>query len=299
MITESADAFIKYLKYLESRKDEKGLICFGLGDWCYVGYTDDMLPKTPLIVTDSVISMDIAKKVAFLLKAVGLNEQAKYADEQYKSYKKAIRENLVDFEQMAVEGNCQTSQAMGLYYDVFEGDERKAAFDVLLELIHETDDHIDLGVLGGRVIFHVLSDFGYTDLALKMITRPDYPSYGNWLKRGATTLWENFAPDSVNSANHHFWGDISAWFIKTLAGINYNPDGNDLKRVLIKPHFAKSLQNAQGFYDSPYGKILSSWKRNGETVELTVDAPDDIKIEVRLPEGYSVKTGNAKVFIRQ
>ncbi|MBO4433694.1 MAG: family 78 glycoside hydrolase catalytic domain [Clostridia bacterium] len=299
MITESADAFIKYLKYLESRKDEKGLICFGLGDWCYVGYTDDMLPKTPLIVTDSVISMDIAKKVAFLLKAVGLNEQAKYADEQYKSYKKAIRENLVDFEQMAVEGNCQTSQAMGLYYDVFEGDERKAAFDVLLKLIHETDDHIDLGVLGGRVIFHVLSDFGYTDLALKMITRPDYPSYGNWLKRGATTLWENFAPDSVNSANHHFWGDISAWFIKTLAGINYNPDGNDLKRVLIKPHFAKSLQNAQGFYDSPYGKILSSWKRNGETVELTVDAPDDIKIEVRLPEGYSVKTGNAKVFIRQ
>ena len=28
-----------------------------------------------------------------------------------------------------------------------------------------------------------------------MITRPDYPSYGNWIARGATTLWELFQPE--------------------------------------------------------------------------------------------------------
>ena len=33
---------------------------------------------------------------------------------------------------------------------------------------------------------------GEVDLAYNMIVRPDYPSYGNWVKRGATTLWEGF-----------------------------------------------------------------------------------------------------------
>ena len=299
MITESADAFIRYIKYLETRKDENGLICFGLGDWCYVGYTDDMPPKTPLIVTDSVISMDIAKKVAFMLEAVGMKSEAEYAKRQYEAYRKAIRDNLICFDTMTFEGNCQTSQAMGLYYGIFENEEREKAFDVLLKLIHDADDHMDLGVLGGRVIFHVLSDFGYTDLALHMITRPDYPSYGNWLKRGATTLWENFAPDFVNSPNHHFWGDISAWFIKALAGINYNPEGVDFKKVLIKPHFPKALSNAEGFYDTPYGKITSSWKRNGDKIELTVNKPGSIEAEIVLPEGYSEKGGNVKVIFNQ
>ena len=55
-----------------------------------------------------------------------------------------------------------------------------------------------------------------------MITRPDYPSYGNWIARGATTLWELFQPegsDRIGSLNHHFWGDISSWFTQALSGI--------------------------------------------------------------------------------
>ncbi|MBO4733023.1 MAG: hypothetical protein J5662_00965, partial [Clostridia bacterium] len=196
-------------------------------------------------------------------------------------------------------GNCQSSQAMGLYYGVFEPEEKQRAFEALLKFIREADDHIDLGILGGRVIFHTLSEFGYTDLALKMITRSDYPSYGNWLKRGATTLWENFDPVFVNSSNHCFWGDISAWFIKVLAGINYNPEGNNLKEVLIKPHFPDKLQSAKAYYESPYGKIESFWKRNGDTVELTVNTPDGFSVKVLLPRGYSVENKNAKIFINR
>ena len=50
-------------------------------------------------------------------------------------------------------------------------------------------------MLGGRVIYRVLAENGYIDLAYNMIVRPDYPSYGNWIKRGATTLWEGFYPE--------------------------------------------------------------------------------------------------------
>ena len=296
MIAESAEAFIKYLKYLESRKDEKGLIHIGLGDWCHAGRAADN-PKAPLEVTDTVISMDIAEKVAFMLEAAGFGENAGYARKQFESYRKAIRDNLIDFGTMTVKGSCQSCQAMCIYYGVFEPDECKTAFDVLLKYIKEADEHIDVGVLGCRVIFHVLSKFGYSDLAYKMITRPDYPSYGNWIERGATTLWENFAPDSVDSTNHHFWGDISAWFIKRIAGIDYNPDRNDITKLTVKPSFIGKLKNASAYYVSKFGRIEVSWKRNGENIVLEVTIPDGIKAKAELDDEYAFDDGSTSRFI--
>ena len=92
------------------------------------------------------------------------------------------------------------------------------------------------------MIFHVLSRFGYSDLAFKMITREDYPSYGNWVKRGATTLRENFLPDNVASMNHHFWGDVSAWFIKCVAGIRPNPSKHNVNELKIAPSFIEKME---------------------------------------------------------
>ena len=63
-------------------------------------------------------------------------------------------------------------------------------------------------------------------------------------RKGATTLWERFYNDDrMDSMNHHFWGDISAWFIKSLAGIQFNPQGNDITRVDIKPSFDRLSKN--------------------------------------------------------
>lgn len=277
MITEAAEAFIKYFKYLETRKDEKGLLNFGLGDWCHVGrHSPEVMPKAPLIVTDSIISMDLANKATFMFDAVGLVEHKRFAESFASDLRKKIRENLIDFSSMTVFGDCQSCQAMGLFYGIFEPVEEKQAFEKLLTLIREADDHIDIGVLGGRVIFHVLSKYGYSDLAFKMITRPDYPSYGNWIERGATTLWENFDPDFVDSPNHHFWGDISAWFIKTLGGIQVNPTGNNPNEVIIKPHFIEALDYVMASHILPQGEVSVKWTRKGKNIEVVIKKPQNV-----------------------
>ena len=286
MIAEAAEAFIKYFKYLETRKDEKGLLNFGLGDWCHVGrHSPEVIPKAPLIVTDSVISMDLANKAAFMFDVVGLNEYKSYAENFASDLRIKIRENLIDFSTMTVFGECQSCQAIGLFYGIFEPEEENAAFEKLLALISAADDHIDLGVLGGRVIFHVLSKFGYSDLAFKMITRPDYPSYGNWIKRGATTLWENFDPDFVDSPNHHFWGDISAWFIKVLGGININPTGTNPSELVINPHFIDALDFVEASHILPQGEVAVFWKRNHDSIEVKISLPEGVN-------GYFVGGGN-------
>lgn len=286
MIYESADSFIAYLKYLKTRMDEKGLLAIGLGDWCQVGQDGGGEPIAPLIVTDSIMAKDIADKIAFLFNAVGMTEQRDFALQFSEDIMNAIRENLIDFETMTVYGECQTCQAMAIFYNVLRENEKEVAFSKLLEYIRKEDDHMLVGVLGGRVIFHVLTQFGYSDLAYTMITRPDFPSYGNWIERGATTLWEVFTLENKSSMNHHFWGDISGWFIKCIAGIRLNPDGNDVNSVEIKPSFVKKLDNAKAYHIAPCGKISSAWERKNDKIILTLEIPEGMKSVINLEKGY-------------
>lgn len=290
MIREAADAFIRYLGYLRTRCDERGLLAIGLGDWCHVGRSPTD-PKAPLAVTDTVISMDIAEKMAEMLRAVGMTAEEAFAREEARRYREAVRTHLIDFDSMTAEGDCQTSQAMCLYYGIFEKAEEEAAFLRLLEMIRAADDHMDVGVLGGRVIFHVLSRFGHSDLALRMITREDYPSYGNWVKRGATTLWEVFLPDSVSSRNHHFWGDISAWFMKCVAGLRLNPTGRNVNELAVTPSFPAALTDASAYHIAPAGRIAVSWRREGEEILLALEVPEGITATAELPEGYRFGDG--------
>lgn len=291
MITESAQAFLAYLRYLRTRTDEKGLLCIGLGDWCHVGGID---PKAPLIVTDSIITYDLCNKMAVMFDAVNMAQEAAFARGEAAKYRESVRSHLINFENMHVKGDCQSSQAMAIFYGLFAEEEKQAAFDVLLETIHPADDHIDLGVLGGRVIFHVLTEFGCSDLAYKMITREDYPSYGNWVRRGATTLWEDFYPDRADSMNHHFWGDISAWFIKCLAGIQLNPGKHDVNSLLIRPSFVGALDSVSAHHIAPAGRIASSWKRENGAIRLELEIPEGIRAVAKLEKGYAFADGTAE-----
>jgi alpha-L-rhamnosidase len=147
------------------------------------------------------------------------------------------------------------------------------------------------------VIFHVLAEFGYADLAWKMAVEQGHPSYGDWVRRGSTTLWESFYPENAHwappSLNHHFWGDISAWFIKAVAGIRFNPNRDNIRAVAIKPNFITALDAAEAYYTAPDGRITSSWKRDGEGVILTVALPETVSGEIVLPAGYAFEDGSA------
>ena len=55
---------------------------------------------------------------------------------------------------------------------------------------------VDTGFYGARYIFHVLSDFGDADLAFRMITRKDYPSYGDI---GVDPKWAKWAQDVIEA----------------------------------------------------------------------------------------------------
>ena len=283
---EAAGSFLRYFRYLRTRMDEKGLLSIGLGDWC----APDNSKRPPLIFTDSVISYDLAVKAAYLYDRLGLTLEKEYCESFAKNIRAAIRENLIiDKETMRFCGDYQSAQAMAIYYGICDNaDEEERAFNTLLELIHQADDHMLTGVLGGRVIFRVLAERGYSDLAIKMITRPDEPSYGCMIEMGLTALSEVVTTD-VNSFNHHFWGDISALMIEYFAGIRINPDFKGADTVAIAPTFPESLDFAEAYHNSICGMIEVHWERKGEgEIELTLVVPDSIKGNIVAPAGYTI-----------
>ncbi len=287
ILKELATPLMRYLNYLFSRLKPNGIAEFGLGDWCQVGRGESDF-ETPLAVTDTVLTYDIAKKAAFIYDVLGLQPQKQFALSLAEKTRKAFRENLIDFDTLQVEGKTQTGQSMAIYYGMFEESEKPKALGKLIEYIEKDGGHFNTGVLGGRVIYRVLAENGYADLAYEMIVRPDFPSYGNWIERGATTLWEAFMPEGgrILSLNHHFWGDVSAWFYTYLAGIRVNPTLKNAKNIDIKPCFVEKLTNVKAHYDTAGGRISVEWVRTQKGISLTVKAEGETEGIIQLPKGY-------------
>lgn len=289
---EARGSMIRYFQYLRSKRDEKGLINFGLGDWC-PGYNDY---RAPIIFTNSTITYSLAQKAAYLYDKLGLSLEAEYCRGFATEMRSAIRENLiVDKEKMIFFGNHQSCQAMAIFYGLCDNDEEKnKAFAYMLEEIHKKDDHMGVGVLGGRVIFRVLCDYGYSDLAIKMITRPDAPSYGFMIEEGMTTLSE-FIVVAGKSLNHHFWGDISALMIEYFAGIRVNSDLSGADRIDIAPVFPTDMTFAEAYHNSVCGRVATRWDvTNDGNITLRLEYPEGARGDVIAPEGYTVN-GNDRV----
>lgn len=293
---ECADSVLRYLHYIANRRDARGLLNIGLGDWCHAmrGGSNHLCPNE---VTDTFTAYSICRRAELLYGVIGQTAEAAYAKTLGDAFLAAARRYLVDLDTMTVAGNCQCAQAIGLYYGIFAGGERPAAYQRLLEMIHAAGDRIDFGMLGTRTVFRVLGDFGDFELALRMITRTDAPSYGIMVEKfGMVSLPETFEADIngyATSLNHHFLADFSGCFIRYIAGLDINPYCDNAAYVRVAPAFVPTLTHAQAYYDTVSGRISVRWERTSETaLVMTVEVAEGITGEIRLPEGYVFSAGD-------
>lgn len=98
-----------------------------------------------------------------------------------------------------------------------------------------------------------MSDNGYAETAYKVASQDTYPSWGYWIKQGATTLHENWRTDVVidNSYNHIMFGEIGAWLYKGLGGIQIDEKHPGFKHILLKPFFPADMNELTIRYNTP------------------------------------------------
>lgn len=288
VISENEPTILRYLNYVMSRRDSRGLIAFGLGDWMDPFEDESGHIASPLEFTDSAMIHDIAVKATQLFRAVKSDYAADFSAKIAKDMKNSIRTNLIDFNSMTVAGNCQTSQAFAIETGIFEPEELPVARKRLIEIVHRDSDENHCGMIGLRYLFHALTNAGESDLAYRVMTSRNRTGYGRWVEDGATTLYESFddPKKGVCSRNHHFLGDISSWMIQEVAGLKPNPTVSDIMSCEISPNFISALTYAEAAYNSAAGEIACRWERVDSGILLTVRIPDQIHGFIRIRDGY-------------
>lgn len=289
IVSENANAMLRYLEYVSRRRDDKGIVAIGLGDWVPVNRNDGgRRSAASLGFTDSVMVLDMCRKGIEMFDAVGLSLHKQFAEKLGEEMLEAIRKEYIDFDTYVVDDRYQTTQAMAIFYDVFREEEKQKAFDVLMDIIREDNYSITSGYLGLRVIFHVLSMFGEDELAYNMITKPEFPSYGYWEAKGETTFLEDFSyyEDYYGiSKNHHFLGDVENWFMSRVGGINVK----DYNTVVVKPCFIEKLDWCRTSHKMKNGEIEVFWQRTDGGIELNVKKTGSISCSVDLGGKENVK----------
>lgn len=293
---ENSDAIMRYIEYMQGMRDERGLTAYGLGDWCQVDLDSVLKYTTPLCVSDTLVCADLCRKAAVLYTATGEAERAARCTRLRAELLTAFRAHCIEPD-LYVMGRTQTGQAMALFYGAFTAEEEPRAYEHLRALIRERADHFDIGVAGGRVLFRVLAEHGDAALAYRLITQPSFPSFGYHVGLGATSLYESFyrlndrfeVADGrrldILSQNHHFWGDIAAWFIEYIAGLRINPDARDVHHIVIAPMPLAGPTWARACRRGVDGEVSCAWERAGSVFTLRVQAPAGAFGTVYLPNG--------------
>ncbi|MBS1565531.1 MAG: alpha-L-rhamnosidase, partial [Bacteroidetes bacterium] len=190
----------------------------------------------------------------------------------------------------------QTAYVLALHFDMLPDSLRRHAAERLVENIRSYRNHITTGFLCTPYICHVLSRFGYTDVAYKLLLQDTYPSWLYPVKMGATTIWERwdgqkpdstFQTPSMNSFNHYAYGAIGDWMYRVIVGLDTYEDGPGYKHIRIQPHIGGSLSSASASLQTWYGKLSSGWKTEAGDIMLEVEIPANTTATVILPSNNS------------
>ena len=280
----------RYLNYLSTREKD-GILTYGIGDWVfYKAKTDTHFTSTAFYWLDN----ELMARFAGLLGKDGTRYRAK-AD----ALRKLINDRWFDYERNMYANGTQAAQAVGLALGLVPDEREQTVADNLVSLIRQNNHQLDFGMLGSKFVPAMLSKYGYADDAYQMITRPEAPSWANWIYRGLSTLPETWVLDKNfkdASLNHAFLGDVSAWMINSIAGINQKSDCAGFANIIIRPNFIKGLDWACGEYQSVRGMIRSRWQRSSDGISLDIDIPANANA-VLLLDGKSIplKAGKNKI----
>jgi len=323
LLEEHYPAMVKYIDYLESTIDPKtGLSSDAtLGDW--LGPQNNQLGSQFLVTAYHAWDLEIMSKVAEVLgreaDAVKYRDmyekRKKFFNDTFVSPDKKARGLIgggrgfgggggsAPAQPEFREADVQTAYAVGLALNLFN-DENKPFMVRNLASAVERKNSDDGGVLrpeyslmtgfiGTAWISKALSDNELNDLAYRLLQTDKYPSWIYAIDQGATSIWERLngytvengfgGNNSMNSFNHYSFGAVGQWMMAYSLGIQRGKPGFSEFILQPEPDPTGEMKWAEGYYDSMYGRISSSWKLGDGTLIYKAIVPPNTSAILYLP----------------
>ncbi len=284
-----------WLGYMEkSSKDYLWNTGSHFGDWLFFRPFDDNDGRSAVTDKYMIAQCFFAHSTQLVINAAHVLNK-KEEEEKYSLLLKKVKEAFIK-EYVTANGRLvsgtQTAYVLALNFDMLPEALRKQAAENLVNNIKNYRTHLTTGFLGTPYLCHVLTRFGYTDLAYELLLQETYPSWLYPVKMGATTIWERwngirpdstFEPASMNSFNHYAYGAIGDWMYRVVAGLDTDEDGPGYKKIIIKPHIGKGLTKASAILQTYYGVLSSSWTTENGNITLDVEIPANTTATVYIP----------------
>ena len=126
------------------------------------------------------------------------------------------------------------------------------------------------------------------------------PSWGYWIKMGATTLYESWVEagtleqraNNAGSLNHIMLGSQVDWYYKVLAGINMSPDTIGWTNITLAPRVPAKLDWVRAKVNTIRGDVAASWRQvrqqQQRSQQQPLDQPQGTQYPPMIP--YSLRT---------
>lgn len=293
VLAEHYPAMKKYIDYIlrETIEPSTGILvqdrAWGdLGDWLSPEYEKN--DKSLLWECYLIYDLGIMKQVARLL---GFSDDVDRYGELMEERKKFFAQTYIDPETEKTRWSAfdagrigqvvdtQSSYALPLAMGIYDSSRFRENFIASIERENKADDgtvcppySLMTGFIGTAWILPALSEINRDDVAYKLLTSTNYPSWLYPVTQGATTVWERLnsytdkdgfgSNNSMNSFNHYSFGSVADWFLTHCLGIKVSPDGE--VSVNPTPDPTGRIKYARGWIDTPEGRIESSWGGGSE-----------------------------------
>ncbi|WP_419699487.1 family 78 glycoside hydrolase catalytic domain [Mucilaginibacter sp. NFX135] len=283
VLAQNYDMIKRYLAYLD-KKSQNHLLYQGLGDWYDLGPKPPGVSQlTPQGITATSLyyyDLDLAGKIATLL---GKTDDASSYKKLAAEVKQAYNKTFFNADTKQYGTGSQAANAMSVYAELVEPQYKKAVVNSIVKDIRDRGNALTAGDIGYRYLLRVLDDEGRSDVIYDMNSRADVPGYGYQLAHGATALTESWAALTSVSNNHFMLGHLMEWFYSGLAGIRPADDAIAFNKIEIRPETVGDVTWAKANYKSPYGSIISSWKKEKGQFKLEVSIPANTMASIYLP----------------
>lgn len=266
---------------------------FHFGDWLFYRPFDDNDGRSAVTDKYLIAQCFFAHSTQLLLNAarvLGKSGDIAAYESLLRNIKDAFLKEYVTPNGKLVSGT-QTAYVLALNFDMLPENLRKPTAEKLVENIKSYGNHLTTGFLGTPYLCHVLSRFGFHEMAYILLFQENYPSWLYPVKMGATTIWERWdgiKPDSsfqtpgMNSFNHYAYGAIGDWMYRVAAGIDTYEDGPGYKHIRIAPVVGGKFEYVKANLQTYYGKLSSGWRKEADKTVYDIEIPANTSASIFL-----------------
>ena len=275
------------------------------GDWCVPPESLELIhSRDPKRQTDGqLISTAYYYKMLQLMmrfaSVQGLDVDSKEYNLLAQKVKEGFNNKFFHTDSLFYGNNTATSNLLPLAFGMIPNQYVDTVCKQIIKtVVANSSPQITTGMIGTQWLLRQLSLMGRADVAFALASNNKYPSWGYMAANGATTIWElwngNTASPKMNSGNHvMLLGDLLPWSYENLAGIKTSYEETAFKHIIMKPDFEiPDLENVDASYMTPFGNVVSKWKKTLMHLNWEISIPANTTAEVHMPDGKIENLGS-------